>query len=112
LGTISFTASIVATANPTFAWLFANVVGGLSHFVANYYMQRQTKERIVTNFIVFNATGIAGFLVASAAFAAAILIIQNSFIAWFLGSLAGTFTHFVLNHYCYDLACKEPKPKH
>jgi hypothetical protein len=111
LGTIAFAASIFVTANPTFAWLFSNVVGGLSHFGANYVLQRQSKEKIVKNFIVFNATGIVAFLIASAAFTGAIIVIQNqnSLIAWFCGSLAGTLSHFVLNHYCYNLACRENK---
>lgn len=111
LGTVSFTASMLVYPNPTFAWLFANGVGGISHFGANYIMQRQTKEKIVKNFIVFNATGLIGFLVASGAFAAAIIYIQGSAMAgligsfnitdstaaWLIGSALGTVAHFILN---------------
>ena len=97
LGTAAFSASMVLFPNPTFAWLFGNAVGGLSHFGANYLMQRQTTDKIAKNFIVFNATGILGFLVASAMFAVVILYIQNSTSAWLLGSLVGTLAHFVLN---------------
>ncbi len=108
LGTAAFLASMMAFNNPTFSWLFSNVVGGLSHFGANYVMQRQTKEKIVKNFLVFNITGIAGFLVSSAVFAAVLLLTQNSTVAWISaqsstlawlsGSLFGTFSHFILNH--------------
>ncbi|MCW4009132.1 MAG: hypothetical protein NWF05_00735 [Candidatus Bathyarchaeota archaeon] len=97
LGTVSFTASMFVYPNPTFAWLFANAVGGLSHFGANYVMQRQTKDKIVKNFVVFNATGIVGFLVSSAMFAAAILLIKDSTASWLLGCLVGTLSHYVLN---------------
>ena len=107
LGTASFTVSMLLFPNPTFAWLFANGVGGLSHFAANYFMQRQTKEKIVKNFIVFNATGIIGFLVASATFAVVIIYIQNSTAAWLLGSIVGTLAHFILNH-----KATKQKPKH
>ncbi len=97
LGTASFTASMLFFPNPTFAWLLANVLGGISHFGANFVMQRQTKDKIAKNFIVFNATGIIGFLAASAMFAVAILCIQDSTAAWLCGSIVGTLSHFVLN---------------
>jgi hypothetical protein len=97
LGTASFTLSMYAFSNPTFAWLFANASGGLSHFGANWVMQGQAKEGIAKNFVVFNATGILGFLVASAMFAVAVVFIQDSTIAWLLGSLVGTLAHFLLN---------------
>ncbi len=106
LGTASFTVSMFFFPNPTFAWLFANAVGGLSHFGANYMMQRQTTEKIAKNFIVFNATGILGFLIASAMFAVAILYIQNSTAAWLLGSLVGTLSHFILNDKAMKLNLK------
>jgi hypothetical protein len=108
LGTVSFTASMFIYSNATFAWLFANVIGGLSHFSANYIMQRQKKEKIVKNFVVFNVTGIAGFLISSAVFAATLLLTQNSTVAWISaqsstlawlsGSLFGTVSHFILNN--------------
>jgi hypothetical protein len=97
MGTASFSASMFVFPNPTFAWLFGNAVGGLSHFGANYVMQKQTKDKIAKNFIVFNATGIIGFLISSAMFAAAIIFIQNSTAAWLMGSFVGTLTHFLLN---------------
>ncbi|MCW4018993.1 MAG: hypothetical protein NWF00_10005 [Candidatus Bathyarchaeota archaeon] len=97
LGTASFTMCMFLFPNPTFAWLFANGVGGISHFGANYIMQRQTKDKIAKNFIVFNATGMVGFLISSAMFGFAIVYIQDSTAAWLLGSAVGTFTHFVLN---------------
>jgi hypothetical protein len=103
LGTVSFTVSMFVFPNPTFAWLFANCIGGVAHFSANYLMQRQTKEKLVKNFVVFNATGIAGFLVATATFAVAILYIQNSTAAWLCGSLFGTFAHFMLNNKAMNL---------
>ena len=106
LGTISFTASMYFFPNPTFAWLLGNAVGGLSHFGANYVMQRQTKDKIAKNFIVFNVTGIIGFLVASGMFAVAILYIQNSTAAWLLGSLVGTLSHFILNDRAMKLNLK------
>jgi len=106
LGTVSFTASMFVFPNPTFAWLFGNAVGGLSHFGANYVMQRQTRDKIAKNFIVFNATGIIGFLVASGMFAVAILYIQNSTAAWLLGSLVGTLSHFILNDRAMKLNLK------
>jgi hypothetical protein len=98
LGTVSFTASMLAFANPTFAWLFANCVGGLSHFGTNWVMQGEPKDTIAKNFVVFNCTGIIGFLVSSAMFAVAILVIQNSTAAWLIGSLVGTLSHFCLNY--------------
>ena len=97
LGTVSFTTSMFLVPNPTFAWLFANCVGGLSHFGANWWMQGE-KEKIGKCFVVFNATGILGFLVASAMFAVAVLYIQDSTVSWLLGSLVGTLSHFVLNY--------------
>jgi hypothetical protein len=106
LGTASFTASMFTFPNPTFAWLFANAVGGLSHFGANYVLQRQTKDKIAKNFVVFNATGILSFLISSAMFAVAILYIQNSTAAWLFGSLVGTLTHFVLNDRAMKLSLK------
>jgi putative flippase GtrA len=107
LGTFAFTGSMFIFPNPTFAWLFANAIGGLSHFAANYLMQRQTKEKIVKNFIVFNATGIIGFIVATATFAVVIIYIQDSTSAWLLGSLVGTLAHFILNH-----KATKQNPKH
>ena len=107
LGTVSFGASMLLLPNATFAWLFGNAVGGLSHFGANFVMQRQKKEKIAKNFVVFNATGIIGFLVASVMFAAAIIFVQDSTAAWLCGSLIGTMSHFVLN----DRAMKIQTPK-
>ena len=106
LGTASFTASMFTFPNPTFAWLFANAVGGLSHFGANYVLQRQTKDKIAKNFVVFNATGILSFLISSAMFAVAILYIQNSTAAWLCGSLVGTLAHFMLNDRAMKLSLK------
>lgn len=97
LGTASFTMSMFVFPNPTFAWLFANALGGISHFGANWAMQGQAKEGIAKNFVVFNATGILGFLVASSMFAVAVFWIQDSTIAWLLGSSVGTLSHFLLN---------------
>ena len=97
VGTASFTTSMFLSNNSTFAWLLGNCIGGLSHFSANYFMQRQTKEKIVKNFVVFNATGIAGFLVASAVFASSIIFIRDSNASWILGSIAGTSAHYLLN---------------
>jgi hypothetical protein len=97
LGTISFWASMFLFPNPTFAWLFGNAVGGISHFGANYVMQGQSKKEITKCFVVFNATGFIGFLVASLMFAVTIIFINESTIAWFLGSLVGTMAHFVMN---------------
>jgi putative flippase GtrA len=68
-------------------------------------MQRQTSEKIVKNFVVFNATGIIGFLVASVMFAVAIIYIKDSTAAWLCGSVVGTLAHFVLN----NKAMKFPK---
>ena len=61
-------------------------------------MQRQTKEKIVRNFVIFNTAGAIGFLVATVVFAAVILYIDNPTAAWLLGSLIGTLVHFGLNH--------------
>jgi hypothetical protein len=97
LGTASFTVSMFLFPNPTFAWLVANAFGGVSHFGANWMMQGQSKDKIAKNFVVFNATGILGFLAASAMFAVAILCIQDSTASWVLGSMVGTLLHFVLN---------------
>lgn len=97
LGTISFTASTLLYPNPTFAWLLANGIGGISHFIANYIMQRQKKEKIVKDFIVFNASGVIGFLVATVTFAVAIIFIQHSTAAWLVGNAPGTIVHFILN---------------
>ncbi len=110
LGTVSFTASMFVFPNPTFAWLFGNCIGGLSHFGANYKMQRQKKEKIVKNFIVFNATGMIGFLVATGMFAAAIIFLQNSTAAWLMGSFVGTLTHFLLNDRAMKLEIKRQCP--
>ena len=97
LGTISFTSITLITGNPTFAWLFANCVGGLSHFGSNWMMQGQTRNELPRNFVVFNATGILSFLFASGMFEVSVLFIQNSTASWLLGSLVGTLSHFVLN---------------
>jgi putative flippase GtrA len=100
LGTAGFAVSLLVYPNPTFAWLFANGIGGVAHFAANYVMQRQTKEKkekIVKNFIVFNATGLIGFFVSTIAFAATIIYIQDPTAAWFIGSFIGTLAHFILN---------------
>ena len=110
LGTIAFAASLFFYPNDTFAWLFANVVGGLSHFGANYVMQRQTKDKIAKNFLVFNITGILGFLAASAIFELAIILIQNPNAAWLCGSLVGTASHFVLNDRAMKLNLKRSSP--
>jgi MFS-type transporter involved in bile tolerance (Atg22 family) len=106
LGTVSFTASMLFFENPTFAFLFANAVGGLSHFGSNYVMQRQTTDKFAKNFFVFNATGIVGFLVSSAMFAIAILVIQDSNASWLLSCLVGTMSHFVLNDKAMKLSLK------
>jgi hypothetical protein len=105
LGTASFTASMFFFPNPTFAWLFANCIGGLSHFGTNYSMQ-QNKERIGKCFVVFNVTGILGFLASSAMFAVALIFIKNSTASWLLGSLVGTLSHFVLNYKAMKLSLK------
>jgi hypothetical protein len=97
MGFASFAISMFFWPNDTFGWLLSNVVGGLSHFTANYFMQRQTTEKIAKNFLVFNVTGIIGFLFASAMFAGAIIFIQDSNVSWLLGSMVGTTTHYVLN---------------
>jgi hypothetical protein len=117
LGTVSFTVTMAVYDNPTFAWLFANCIGGLSHFGANYVMQKQKKEKIVKNFIVFNATGIVGFLISSTVFAITLFFTQNSTIAWISaqsstiswlsGSLFGTLTHFLLNERAMKLNFKK-----
>jgi hypothetical protein len=106
LGTVSFTSSMYFFPNPTFAWLFANVIGGLSHFGANWKMQGQSDEKIGKCFVVFNITGILGFLASSATFAAAVIFIQNSNAAWLLGSFVGTFSHFALNYKAMKLKIK------
>lgn len=106
LGTAAFTASMLVFPNPTFAWLFANGVGGISHFSANYIMQRQKKEKIVKNFIVFNATGIIGFIVSTVAFAATIIYIQHPTAAWLIGSTPGALAHFILNDKAINLNLK------
>ena len=69
-------------------------------------MQRQTTDKIAKNFIVFNATGIIGFLVSSVMFAAAIIFIQDSTVAWLAGSLVGTLSHFLLNERAMKLSLK------
>jgi hypothetical protein len=97
LGTASFTASMFFYTNPTFAWLFGNCVGGLSHFGANWAMQGQSKKELGKCFIVFNATGILSFLFASGMFAVSEIFIQNSTSSWLLGSVVGTLSHFVMN---------------
>ena len=97
LGTVSFTSSMFLYANPTFAWLFANCIGGLSHFGSNWALQGQSKKEMGKCFIVFNATGILSFLFASGMFAVSEVFIQNSTASWLLGSLVGTLSHFVMN---------------
>lgn len=97
LGTAAFTITMIIYPNPTVAWLFANGIGGIAHFSANYIMQRQAKNKIVKNFIVFNVTGTVGFIVATITFAVAIIFIQNSTAAWLIGNTPGAFTHFILN---------------
>jgi predicted acyltransferase len=107
LGTAAFMISMAAFNNPTFSFLFSNCIGGLSHFASNHIMQRKKNEKFVKNFVVFNATGIAGFLISSLVFAITILLTQNSTIAWLSSqssslawlssSLFGTLTHFLLN---------------
>jgi hypothetical protein len=108
LGTAAFTGSMVVFPNATFAWLFGNVIGGISHFGANYVMQRQTKDKIVKNFVVFNATGIIGFLLSSGMFALALVCLQNSTAAWLCGSLVGTFSHFALNYGAMNFKLNSP----
>ncbi len=103
MGFGSFAISMFFWPNDTFGWLLSNVVGGLSHFTANYFMQRQTTEKIAKNFLVFNITGIIGFLFASAMFGAAIILIQDPNISWVLGSMVGTTTHYVLNNQAMKL---------
>jgi hypothetical protein len=97
LGTASFAASMIMLPNPTFAWLFGNCIGGLSHFGANWVMQGQSKKEMAKCFIVFNATGILSFLFASAMFAVAVIFVQDSTVSWLSGSIVGTLSHFVMN---------------
>jgi hypothetical protein len=97
LGTASFTASMFLYPNPTFAWLAGNVVGGLSHFAANWIMQGQSKKEIAKCFIVFNVTGILSFLFATAMFAVAEIYVHDSTASWLSGSVVGTLTHFAMN---------------
>jgi putative flippase GtrA len=97
-GFVSFLVAMYFYPNDTFGWLFSNVVGGLSHFTANYFMQRQTSEKIAKNFIVFNATGIIGFLAASSMFALSLILIGEPNVSWLLGSMVGTTSHYVLNN--------------
>jgi hypothetical protein len=83
-------------------------------------MQRQKKEKFVKNFVVFNATGIAGFLISSLVFAITILLTQNSTIAWLSSqsstlawlssSLFGTLTHFLLNDRAMKINLKRQAP--
>lgn len=109
LGTAGFVAFMSLFNNATLAWLFGNVIGGVSHFSANYVMQRQTKEKIVENFVVFNATGIAGFLVETAVFAASIVFIREPNTSWILGSIAGTAAHYLLNTKAMQVVCSIQK---
>lgn len=97
LGTAGFTASMFMSANATFAWLFGNCIGGLSHFGANWVMQGQSKKEMAKCFVVFNATGILSFLFASAMFAVAIVFVHDSTVSWLSGSIVGTLSHFVMN---------------
>ncbi len=97
LGTAAFTASMFLFPDATFAWLFGNCVGGLSHFGANWIMQGQSKKEIGKCFIVFNATGIISFLLASAMFAMTEIFTQNAAASWLLGSIVGTLSHFAMN---------------
>ena len=97
LGTVTFTSVMFINGNPTFAWLFGNCTGGLSHFGSNWAMQGQTKNDLKRNFVVFNATGVLSFLFASGMFEISVLFVQNSTLSWLLGSLVGTLSHFVLN---------------
>jgi putative flippase GtrA len=98
LGFVSFIVAMYLYPNDTFGWLFSNVVGGLSHFTANYFMQRQTSEKIAKNFIVFNATGIIGFLAASGMFALTLSLLKEPNVSWLLGSMVGTTSHYLLNN--------------
>ncbi len=97
LGTVAFTVSMFLYPNPTIAWLSGNLVGGLSHFTANFVMQGQSKNEVAKCFIVFNATGIVSFLIASVMFAVAIIFVQDSTASWLSGSIVGTLSHFVMN---------------
>lgn len=97
LGTVAFALSMFFYPDPTFSWLAGNLVGGLSHFGANYVLQGQSKSEFAKCFIVFNATGIVSFLLASGMFALAIVFIQESNVSWLLGSIVGTLSHFVMN---------------
>ncbi len=106
LGTASFTASMFLFPNPTFAWLLGNCVGGLSHFGANWVMQGQSKKEMVKCFVVFNATGIVSFLLASVMFALAVVFIHDSTVSWLLGSVVGTLSHFVMNDKAIKLNLK------
>jgi len=103
LGFTSFAVSMFFWQNDTFGWLLSNVVGGLSHFTANYFMQRQSTEKIAKNFLVFNITGIMGFLFATGMFALAIFLIKESNVSWLLGSMVGTTTHYLLNNQAMKL---------
>ena len=105
-GTVAFESSIFLLPNPTFAWLFSNVIGGLSHFGANWTMQGQ-KNEIGKCFIIFNVTGIMSFVASSATFAVAILALQNSTVAWLLGSLVGTLSHFAMNYKAMKIGIKK-----
>jgi hypothetical protein len=106
LGTVSFTSSMFLYANPTMAWLFANCIGGLSHFGSNWALQGPSKDGIAKNFVVFNATGILSFVFASVSFAAAVILAQDSNVSWLLGSFVGTMSHFVMNEKAQKLKLK------
>ena len=112
MGTAAFVSSNLIVASATFAWLFGNVVGGLSHFSANYVLQRKKKDRFVKNFVVFNATGIVGFLVASLMFAVAIFGFKDANVAWLCGSVVGTLSHFILNDKAMKLQLKRISDDH
>jgi putative flippase GtrA len=109
LGTISFTTTISLYPNPTFAWLFGNVVGGLSHFGANWALQGQSKKEFGKCFVVFNATGVISFLLASVMFAVAEIFAMESTVSWLLGSVVGTLSHFVMNDKAININFKRGK---
>jgi hypothetical protein len=103
LGTVTFTAAMLLYPDPNFAWLFGNVVGGLSHFGANWALQGQSKQEFGKCFVVFNATGIVSFLLASVMFGVAEVLGMDATVSWLSGSVVGTLSHFVMNDKAINL---------
>ena len=106
LGTAAFGALMYVYLNPTVAWLFANGIGGISHFGSNYIMQRyiRTKKKIIKNLIIFYTAGIIALLVSTIVFEVVIILIQEPIIAWVTGSLIGTLVHFIFNRKAISLS--------